>query len=88
MSKMRIYDLVKEINKENGTDMKSAELLEFLKGKGVEVKTASSSVEEDIVKMAKDSYRNGTPKKEEPKKEEPKAEGKKTEQLKKEEAKK
>ena len=88
MSKMRIYDLVKEINKENGTDMKSAELLEFLKGKGVEVKTASSSVEEDIVKMAKDSYRNGTPKKEEPKKEEPKPEGKKTEQLKKEEAKK
>lgn len=88
MSKMRIYDLVKEINKENGTDMKSAELLEFLKGKGVEVKTASSSVEEDIVKMAKDSYRNGTPKKEEPKKEEPKTEGKKTEQLKKEEAKK
>ncbi|MDY2789829.1 MAG: translation initiation factor IF-2 [Lachnospiraceae bacterium] len=88
MSKMRIYDLVKEINKENGTDMKSAELLEFLKGKGVEVKTASSSVEEDIVKMAKDSYRNGTSKKEEPKKEEPKTEGKKTEQLKKEEAKK
>ena len=88
MSKMRIYDLVKEINKENGTDMKSAELLEFLKGKGVEVKTASSSVEEDIVKMAKDSYRNGTPKKEEPKTEEPKTEGKKTEQLKKEEAKK
>ena len=68
--------------------MKSAELLEFLKGKGVEVKTASSSVEDDIVKMAKDSYRNGTSKKEEPKKEEPKTEGKKTEQLKKEEAKK
>ncbi len=88
MSKMRIYDLVKEINKENGTDMKSAELLEFLKGKGVEVKTASSSVEEDIVKMAKDSYRKGTPKKEEPKKEAPKAEEKKTEQPKKEEAKK
>lgn len=88
MSKMRIYDLVKEINKENGTDMKSAELLEFLKGKGVEVKTASSSVEEDIVKMAKDSYRKGTPKKEEPKKEEPKTEEKKAEQPKKEEAKK
>lgn len=57
MSKVRVYDLVKEINKENGMEMKSAELLEFLKGKGVEVKTASSSVEEDVAAMAKAAYR-------------------------------
>ncbi|MDD5950216.1 MAG: translation initiation factor IF-2 [Lachnospiraceae bacterium] len=56
MSKIRVYDLVKEINKENGTEMKSGELLEFLKGKGVEVKTASSSVEQDVAQMAKDAF--------------------------------
>lgn len=56
MSKIRVYDLVKEINKENGTQMKSSELLEFLKGKGVEVKTASSSVELDVAEMAKKAF--------------------------------
>ncbi len=58
MSKIRIYDLVKEINKQTGKELKSAELLEFFRGKGIEVKTASSSVEQDVADMAKKEYVN------------------------------
>ncbi len=42
MAKVRIYELGKELGAEN------SEILSFLSGQGVEVKTASSSVEEDV----------------------------------------
>ena len=70
MSKIRIYDLVKEINSENGTEMKNNEMIAFLNEKGIEVKTASSGVEEEVAQMAKKAF---SKKKEEPvKAEEPK----------------
>ena len=78
MAKVRVYELVKEINSANGTEVKNAEVLDFLKAKGYEVKTASSGVEEDVAAMVKSEFgKSSAPKqeakKEESKKEEPKA---------------
>ena len=50
MAKIRIHELAKEMDK-NGKD-----ILSFLQEKGVEVKSVSSSVEEDVADMVKKSF--------------------------------
>ncbi len=50
MAKVRIYELGKEL------DLPNNEILEFLAGKGVEVKTASSSVEEDVAALVRNEF--------------------------------
>ena len=51
MSKMKVYELAKEL------DIPSKELIEFLGGKQIEVKSHMSSLEEPEVKMVRDSFR-------------------------------
>lgn len=62
MTKMKVHELAKELNKQ------SKEIIAFLQDKGIEVKAAQSSVEEDAIAMVKKAFGQG--KTEEPKKEE------------------
>ena len=82
MSKMRIYELAKQIEKDN------AEIVALLKEKGVDVKNHMSSIDDAAIEMVKAAFSGKTeapkaeakPKKEEPKKEAaPKAENKSNE---------
>ncbi|MCH5344069.1 MAG: translation initiation factor IF-2 [Acetatifactor sp.] len=66
MAKVRIYELAKELGKQ------SNDILSFLQEKGVEVKTPSSSVEEDAAEMVRKAF--GGSGKAEDKKEESKEE--------------
>ena len=50
MSKMKIYELAKELNKS------SKELVEFLAARNIEVKSHMSSIEEDAVTMVKKAF--------------------------------
>ena len=77
MSKMRVYELGKQIGKDN------ADILEILKKGGVEVKNHMSSIDEAAVEMVMKAFGAATPKAEskpekkaEPKKDAPKAEKK------------
>ncbi len=73
MSKMRVYELGKQIGKDN------ADILEVLKKGGVEVKNHMSSIDDAAVEMVMKAFGAGAAKAEakaEPKKEAPKAEKK------------
>ena len=54
MAKVRIYALAKEL------EIESKDILGFLADNKIEVKTASSSVEEDVVRMVKGHFSKGT----------------------------
>ena len=77
MSKIRVYELAKQIEKEN------ADILAVLKENGVEVKNHMSSIDEAAVELVKKAF--GKAKKVEPKKAEKLAEPNKEEAPKKEE---
>ena len=69
MAKMRVYEIAKEL------DAPSKEILDFLQEKGVEAKTASSNIDDDIIAMVRGKFSTkAKSEKEEPKKEEPKKE--------------
>ncbi len=54
MAKMRVHELAKELDKQN------KEILAFLQEKGVEVKSVSSSVEDDVIALVKKHFsKNG-----------------------------
>ena len=61
MAKMRVHELAKELN------MESKEILAALKDKGVDAKTASSSVEEDMADQLRKQFGAGKAKAETPK---------------------
>ncbi len=54
MAKMKVHELAKELDKQN------KEILAFLQEKGVEVKSVSSSVEDDVIALVKKHFsKNG-----------------------------
>ncbi len=55
MAKIRIHELAKELDKQN------KEILNFLQGKGIEVKSVSSSVGEDVAQMVRGAFAKGRP---------------------------
>ena len=64
MAKMRVYEIAKEL------DASSKDILDFLQEKGVEAKTASSNIDDDIIAMVRGKFSAGaTAEKEEPIKE-------------------
>ena len=67
MSKMRIYELAKQIEKDN------AEIVALLKEKGIDVKNHMSSIDDAAIEMVKAAFSG---KSEAPKVEAPKAETK------------
>ncbi len=69
MSKMRIYELAKQIEKDN------AEIVALLKEKGIDVKNHMSSIDDEAINIVKAAFGG----KSEAKKEEPKKEAKKEE---------
>ena len=54
MPKMRIYELSKELN------LKNSDIVEFLQSKNVDVKSHSSSIDDDAVDMVKKHFGKGT----------------------------
>ena len=80
MAKMKVHELAKEL------EIQSKEVIAFLQEKGIEVKAAQSSVEEEHVAMVKGHFGKGEAQavkeaetaKEAPKAEAPKAETSKT----------
>ena len=56
MAKMKVHELAKELN------MQSKEIIAFLQDKGIEVKAAQSSVEDDAVNMVKKAFGQQTSK--------------------------
>ena len=50
MSKMKVYELAKELGKS------SKELLEFLSGKNIEVKSHMSSIEDKEIALARNAF--------------------------------
>lgn len=78
MAKIKVHELAKELEKQ------SKDVIAFLKDKGIEVKAAQSSVEDDVADMVRKAYSsenkkeetpvNAEPKKAEPQKEEPQQE--------------
>ena len=53
MAKMRVYEIAKEL------DAPSKEILDFLQEKGVEAKTASSNIDDDIIAMVRGKFSAG-----------------------------
>ena len=47
MAKMRVHELAKELDRQN------KEVLAFLQEKGIEIKSVSSSIEEDVIALVK-----------------------------------
>ena len=81
MAKMRVYELSKEL------DIPSKEILEILAKNGIEVKAASSNIEDDAIAIVRNASKSAAPapKKEEKQKEEkPKEDKAKEEKTKKE----
>lgn len=58
MAKIKVHELAKEIEKQ------SKEVIAFLKEKGIEVKAAQSSVEEDVAEMVRKAFKTGNDKQE------------------------
>ena len=56
MAKIKVHELAKEIEKQ------SKEVIAFLKEKGIEVKAAQSSVEEDVAEMVRKAFKTGNDK--------------------------
>lgn len=54
MAKMRVYELAKEL------DVQSKEIITFLAGKKIEVKSASSNVEDDAIDLVKKEFAKGS----------------------------
>ena len=50
MAKMRVHELAKELDRQN------KEILAFLQEKGIEVKSVSSSVEEDTIALVRKHF--------------------------------
>ncbi len=59
MAKMKVHELAKELN------ITSKEIVTFLQDKGIEVKAAQSSVEDDAIEMVKKQFSADKPAKEE-----------------------
>ena len=72
MAKMKVHELAKEL------DIQSKDVITFLGEKGIEVKAAQSSNEDDAIEMVKKKF-GKAPKAEAPKAEAPKAEAPKAE---------
>ena len=79
MAKMKVHELAKEL------DIQSKDVITFLTGKGVEVKAAQSSIEDDAIEMVRKKFGKAPAKAEAPAKKEeapkapaPKAEAPKT----------
>lgn len=53
MAKIRIHELAKELDKQ------SKEIQSFLQGQGIEAKSASSSVEEDVAESVRKAFGKG-----------------------------
>ena len=53
MAKFKVYELAKELDKQ------SKEILAFLQEKGIEVKAAQSSVEEEVAELVRSRFRKG-----------------------------
>ena len=51
MAKMKVHELAKEL------DRQSKELIAFLQGKGIDVKAAQSSIEEDAVELVRGHFK-------------------------------
>ncbi len=73
MAKMKVHELAKEL------DIQSKDVITFLGEKGIEVKAAQSSIEDDAIEMVKKKFGKAVPKAEAPKAEAPKAEASKAE---------
>ena len=65
MAKIRIHELAKELEKQ------SKDILSYLQEKGIEVKSASSSVEEDAAALVRKAFATKAEKTEKPEKAEP-----------------
>ncbi len=65
MAKMKVHELAKEL------DRQSKELIAFLQGKGIDVKAAQSSIEEDAVELVRGHFKKAKPAEETVKKEAP-----------------
>ena len=65
MAKIRIHELAKELEKQ------SKDILSYLQEKGIEVKSASSSVEEDAAALVRKAFATKAEKAEKPEKAEP-----------------
>ena len=50
MAKVKVYELAKELDKQ------SKEIIAMLQDKGIEVKAAQSSVEEDVAEMVRSAF--------------------------------
>ncbi|WP_455716904.1 translation initiation factor IF-2 [Anaerosporobacter sp.] len=57
MSKIKIYELAKELDKS------SKDIISFLKEKGIEVKSHMNSIEDDVVHMVRNKYQTQAPNK-------------------------
>uniref|UniRef100_UPI00286F5A3B translation initiation factor IF-2 N-terminal domain-containing protein n=1 Tax=Anaerosporobacter sp. TaxID=1872529 RepID=UPI00286F5A3B len=58
MSKIKIYELAKELDKSN------KDIISFLQEKGIEVKSHMNSIEGDAVRMVREKYTTSAPAKE------------------------
>ena len=65
MAKMKVHELAKEL------DRQSKELIAFLQGKGIDVKAAQSSIEEDAVELVREHFKKAKPAEETVKKDAP-----------------
>ena len=65
MAKMKVHELAKEL------DRQSKELIAFLQGKGIDVKAAQSSIEEDAVELVRGHFKKAKPAEETVKKDAP-----------------
>ena len=54
MPKMRIYELSKELN------LKNSDIVEYLQSKNVDVKSHSSSIDDNAIDMVKKHFGKGT----------------------------
>ena len=50
MAKMKVHELAKELN------IQSKDIIALLQGKGIEVKAAQSSIEDDAIAIVKKTY--------------------------------
>ena len=64
MAKMKVHELAKEL------DIQSKDVITFLTGKGVEVKAAQSSIEDDAIEMVRKKFGKAPAKAEAPAKKE------------------
>ena len=65
MAKMKVHELAKEL------DIQSKDVITFLGEKGIEVKAAQSSIEDDAIEMVKKKFGKAAPKTEAPKQKPP-----------------